>query len=192
MAMALDAADSDHDDALMARFATGDQSAARVLTARHAPRALALARRMLRDEAEAEDVTQEAMFRVWKMAPDWRPGEAQLSTWIHRVAFNLATDRLRRRRSAPLEDAPEPVDEAPVALDGLEAADRATALRRALDALPERQKRAVELRHFDELSNPEIAEALEVSVEAVESLLARGRRALAQSLAPHRRRLGLE
>jgi len=192
MAMALDAAEGDHDDALMARFAAGDQSAARALTARHAPRALALARRMLRDEAEAEDVTQEAMLRVWRMAPDWRPGEAKLSTWIHKVAFNLSTDRLRRRRSAPLEDAPEPVDEAPGALDGLEAADRATALRRALDALPERQKRAVELRHFDELSNPEIAEALEVSVEAVESLLARGRRALAQSLAPHRRRLGLE
>jgi len=190
--MALDAAGMAHDDALMARFAAGDQSAARMLTARHAPRAMALARRMLRDEAEAEDVTQEAMLRVWKMAPDWRPGEAKLSTWVHRVTFNLSTDRLRRRRSVPLEAAPEPVDHNPGALAGLEEADRATALRQALDALPDRQKRAVELRHFDELSNPEIAEALEVSVEAVESLLARGRRALAQSLAPQRRRLGLE
>ena len=190
--MALDAAGAEHDDALMARFAAGDQSAARVLTARHAPRSLALARRMLRDEAEAEDVTQEAMLRVWRMAPDWRPGEAKLSTWLHRVTVNLATDRLRRRRSAPLEAAPEPVDEAPGALAELEAADRASALRRALGALPERQKRAVELRHFDELSNPEIAAALEVSVEAVESLLARGRRALAKSLAPQKRRLGLD
>lgn len=190
--MALDATGEEGDDALMALFAAGDQSAARALTLRHAPRALALARRMLRDEAEAEDVTQEAMLRVWRLAPDWRPGEAKLSTWIHRVTFNLSTDRLRRRRSASLETAPEPVDDAPSALSGLEAADRATALRLAVNALPERQKRAVEMRHFDELSNPEIAEALEVSVEAVESLLARGRRALARSLTPQRRGLGLE
>lgn len=190
--MALDAAGEEHDDALMARFAAGDQSAARVLTMRHAPRALALSRRMLRDEAEAEDATQEAMLRVWKMAPDWRPGEAKLSTWIHRVTFNLCADRLRRRRSVPLEAAPEPVDDAPGALAGMEAEDRAAALRQAVEALPERQKQAIEMRHFDELSNPEIAEALEVSVEAVESLLARGRRALARSLTPQRRRLGLE
>ena len=88
------------EDALMLRFAQGDQSAARDLAARRLPAVFALARRMLRDDAEAEDVAQEAMLRLWKIAPDWRPGEARVGTWLHRVALNLCYDRLRRDRSA--------------------------------------------------------------------------------------------
>jgi RNA polymerase sigma-70 factor (ECF subfamily) len=176
----------DPDAALLGAYAAGDPFAARALTGRLAPRVLALARRMLADEAEAEDVTQEAMMRLWKIAPDWRAGEAKVSTWLHRVAANLCLDRLRRRPTLPLDAAPEPPDPAPGALDALTAADRAAALSAALDALPDRQRAAIALRHFEGLGNPAIAEALGVSVEAVESLLARGRRALAAALAPHR------
>ena len=80
---------------------TGDRLAARALTERLVPRVLGYASRMLGgDRAEAEDVTQEAMLRLWRMAPDWRPGEAQVSTWLYRVVTNLCTDR-QRARSAP-------------------------------------------------------------------------------------------
>lgn len=183
--MSFDAQFEESDEALIERFAAGDQSAARALTVRLSPRVLGLATRMLRDTAEAEDVTQEAMMRLWKMAADWRPGEAKPSTWLHRVATNLCIDRLRKRRRAgpPLEDVAEPQDPAPTADARLIAADRASAVTEALNALPDRQQTAIRLRHFEDLSNPDIAAALDVSVEAVESLLSRARRSLAARLA---------
>lgn len=181
----------DADDAtLLARYAAGDRAAARLLTARHAPRVFALARRMLREQAEAEDVTQEAMLRLWRIASDWQPGQAQLGTWLYRVASNLCIDRLRRRREIASDGMPEQADEAPGALAQIEADDRAVALRAALETLPDRQRLAVVLRHFEERSNPEIAEILDTSVEAVESLLGRARRELAARLAPRREELG--
>lgn len=182
--MSFDAQFEETDEALIERFAAGDQSAARALTVRLSPRVLGLATRMLRDATEAEDVTQEAMMRLWKTAAVWRPGEAKPSTWLHRVATNLCIDRLRKRRRAgpPLEDVAEPRDPAPTADARLIAADRASAVSDALNALPERQQRAIRLRHFEDLSNSDIAAALDVSVEAVESLLSRGRRSLAARL----------
>ena len=183
--MSFDAEFEESDEALIERFAAGDQSAARALTVRLSPRVLGLATRMLRDAAEAEDVTQEAMMRLWKTAADWRPGEAKVSTWLHRVATNLCIDRLRKRRRAgpPLEEVAEPPDPEPGADARLIAADRASAVTIALNALPDRQQRAIRLRHFDGLSNPDIAAALDVSVEAVESLLSRARRRMASQLA---------
>ena len=190
--MPFDAGSDAPDDVLIARFAAGDRVAARVLTARHAPRVLALARRMLRDEAEAEDVAQEAMLRLWRGAEAWRPGEAKLSTWLHRVAANLCIDRIRKRGRLSEAEAPETEDESPSALARMAEAERGAALRAALDDLPDRQRQAVLLRHFAELSNPEIAARMDLSVEAVESLVARGRRGLAKALKPRRAGLGLE
>ncbi|MBP7003277.1 sigma-70 family RNA polymerase sigma factor [Amaricoccus sp.] len=179
------------DDELIRRYALGDAVAARMLVERHAPRLLARARRMLGDAAEAEDVTQEAMLRLWRGAAAWRPGEAGAGTWLYRVASNLCLDRLRRRRptGALPDDAP---DGRPAATAALARADRAAALDAALAELPERQRTAIVLRHIEERGNPEIAEALGVSVEAVESLLARGRRALTARLAPRREELELD
>lgn len=188
--MTVHEADED-DDALMARAATGDAGAADVLIARHGPRALALARAMLRDAAEAEDVAQEAMLRLWKQAPRWRAGEARVGTWLHRVVSNLAIDRMRRRRRLSGEEPPEREDESPGALERLGEAQRRAALLEAMDSLPDRQRAALALRHFAEMSNPQIAERLGLSIEAVESLLARGRRGLARRLAPRREALGL-
>jgi RNA polymerase sigma-70 factor (ECF subfamily) len=183
--------DAEADDAsLLARYASGDQAAARLLTARHAPRVFAVARRMLGEQAEAEDVTQEAMLRLWRVAPEWQAGQAALGTWLYRVAANLCIDRLRRRREIASDTLPERADEAPGALARIEADDRATALHAALGALPDRQRLAIVLRHFEERSNPEIAEILDTSVEAVESLLGRARRELAARLAPRREELG--
>lgn len=190
--MAFDAQTEQPDEALLALYAQGDPAAAHALSQRLLPPVLRYAARMLGDMAEAEDIAQEAMLRLWRAAPGWRAGEAKVSTWLWRVAANLCTDRLRRRRGVPLDSVPEPEDGAPGALAAMIAADRMAALDAALAALPERQRQAVVLRHIEGLSNPEIAAVMDIGVEAVESLTARGKRALAAQLAGRRGELGYD
>ena len=190
MEMAFDAQGELSDETLLVLYGNGDGAAARALVARLGPLAYRLAVRMLNDRTEAEDLAQEALVRLWKIAPEWRSGEAKVSTWLYRVVTNLATDRLRRRRGVGLDEAPEVADGAASALERMIDTDRAQALELALAQLPARQRQAVVLRHLEGLSNPEIAAAMEIGVEAVESLTARGRRALAGLLAGRREELG--
>ena len=175
--------EADPDQDLVAGVARGDPAAARALLARKLPRLLALARRMLTDPVEAEDVAQEVMLRVWRQAPRWRPGAARFDTWMHRVALNLCYDRLRRRREPPLESSPDPVDPGPAPDRGLLAADVGARVERAMAGLPHRQREAIVLCHYQELSNIDAAALMGVSIEALESLLARARRALRAALA---------
>lgn len=171
-------------------FAKGDADAARRLSMLLSPRVLGQAYRMLGDQAEAEDVTQEAMLRLWKIAPEWRYGEARISTWLYRVTANLCTDRLRRRRGVPLEDIAEPAAPDPSVPSRMQDAARMRALSDALAQLPERQAQAVALRHLEGLTNPEIGQIMDITVEAVESLTARGKRGLTKALAGQRAELG--
>jgi RNA polymerase sigma factor (sigma-70 family) len=168
---------------LIRRVGAGESRAAEQFVHRHAERLLRLSRRMLNDAAEAEDVAQEVFLRVWKEAPRWKPGGAKFQTWMHRVALNLCYDRLRRRRENPDAEAGLNVaDPAPSAGDAWLERQRAARVRAALAALPDRQRAAIALCHFEEASNIEAAAALGISVDALESLLARGRRALRVSL----------
>ncbi|MCA3509236.1 MAG: RNA polymerase sigma factor [Rhodobacter sp.] len=192
MPMALDALSDVSDEALLVLYANGDPWAARALTLRLAPRLLGFAARMLADRTEAEDVTQEAMLRLWRMAPDWRQGGTGVSTWLYRVASNLCLDRLRKSRPRGLEDVAEPEDAAPGVVARLIEADRMQALDRALAALPDRQRQAIVLRHIEGLTNPEIAAVMDIGVEAVESLVARGKKGLAALLSGQRAELGYE
>ena len=180
------------DEALLVAFGNGDLDAARDLTARLTPRLLGQAFRMLQDRAEAEDVTQEAMLRLWRVAADWRQGEAQVSTWAYRVVANLCLDRLRKRCPVGLDQIAEPEDNAPSVADRMQDQTRLRALADALAAMPDRQAQAVALRHLEGLGNPEIAEIMEITVEAVESLTARGKRTLAALLAGRKAELGFE
>ena len=111
------------------------------------------------------------------------------------MVTNLCTDRLRarkRRQTDALDQVAEPEDSAPGVVASLIEADRMAALTAALAQLPDRQREAVVLRHIEGLTNPEIAEILQIGVEAVESLTARGKRALTAALAGHRQALGYE
>lgn len=193
--MAFDAISEVSDEALLVLYANGDSSGARLLTLRLVPRILGYAARLLNDRAEAEDVAQEAMLRLWRVAPDWRQGEAKISTWLYRVTTNLCTDRLRsrmRRKVVALDDAPDMADAAPGAVAVLIEADRMAALNAALTSLPDRQREAVVMRHIEGLSNPEIADVMDIGIEAVESLISRGKRALVAILAGRQEELGYE
>lgn len=173
----------DPDEDLVRRVGRGDPAAIQALVARKLPRMLSLAQRMLGDPVEAEDVAQEAMLRAWKQAPRWTPGKARFDTWLHRVGLNLCYDRLRRRREVPTEISPDRPDEGPAPDRGVLAAQLGARVDRALAALPERQREAIVLCHYQELTNIEAAGLMSVSVEALESLLSRGRRTLRQTLA---------
>jgi len=193
--MAKDTQTEGSDEALLVLYANGDPDAARLLAQRLVPRVLGYATRILGDRAEAEDIAQEVMLRLWRVAPDWRTGEAQVSTWIYSVAANLCTDRLRavkRKGAQALDAVAEPEDGAPSVVNNLIAMDRRSALQAALARLPDRQRQAVVLRHIEGLSNPQIADVMQIGIEAVESLISRGKRALTSALAGRRQELGYE
>lgn len=169
---------SDPDAELVAGIARGDAEAARAFVARHLNRLHGLAFRLLGNRADAEEVAQDVFMRVWEHAGRWQTGRARFDTWMYRVTVNLCYDRLRRRREMLMDTPPERADNAPDAAQVLHASQVAERVRAALDRLPERQRTAIMLCHHQGLSNPQTAEILGLSVEAVESLLSRGRRKL--------------
>ncbi|MDA1326771.1 MAG: sigma-70 family RNA polymerase sigma factor [Proteobacteria bacterium] len=177
------------DDSLLARIGKGgkggkgnDRNAWTELVGRHLPPVTRYASYVLRDAARAEDVAQETFVRLMRKAPDWENGGATLRTWLFRVALNLCIDIKRSRKFEPIDTAdmlPDPI--------GTEQTDARIDLERivrgAIAALPERQQTAIVLVHYEGFSGTEAADALHITVDALESLLARGRRALRQSLA---------
>jgi RNA polymerase sigma-70 factor (ECF subfamily) len=173
----------DPDAELVARVGTQDPVAVRTLVARKLPRLLALATRMLGDRMEAEDVAQEAFVRIWKQAPNWREGGARFDTWLHRVALNLCYDRLRGQREEPVAELPDQADPAASPDVQFENRTRDEQIRVALAALPARQREALVLNYYQELSNIEAAALMGITVDALESLLARARRNLRAQLA---------
>ena len=177
---------SDDVAAPVVRVSEGDVAAYRELVRRHAAKLTHYARRLLRDETEAEDVVQETCLRLWQRAQDYSP-EARVTTWLHRIAHNLAVDRLRARgrwqTPSDDEDDVEAIS-APQARQ-LETKRKVLTLEAAWAELPERQAAALALVHLDGLSGSEAASVLGVSEDALESLLARARRALKAQLARH-------
>lgn len=171
----------DSDEALMARVARGDQPAFRVLARRHLPAIVRLARRILGNSADAEDVAQEAMLRVWTHAPRWQP-LAAFKTWLTRVVVNLCLDRKRRAPWVELEAAGEIVDSAPVASELAETDERERLLQAAIADLPDRQRTAIVLTYSEGMSNAQVADILDTSVSAVETLLVRGKQNLRHAL----------
>jgi RNA polymerase sigma-70 factor (ECF subfamily) len=170
------------DQYLMAEVAMGSEPAFRELAGRHAGWALGLAGRLVGNPADAEDVVQEAMLRVWINAPQWRP-EAAFKTWFYRVVVNLAIDWRRRKPLRPLADAGEPADPRPDPQSALAQGQAADQVAAAVADLPDRQRAALVLSYYEGVGNSEVASLLGVSVGAVEGLLVRARRTLRERLA---------
>jgi RNA polymerase sigma-70 factor (ECF subfamily) len=171
----------DSDEALMARIARGDEPAFRALASRHLPAMLGLARRILGNAADAEDVAQEAMLRVWIHAPRWQP-LALFRTWLTRVVVNLCLDRKRRAPWVALDAAGEIADPAPGASEKAERDERDRMVAAAIAELPARQRAAIVLTYGDGMSNAQVADILGTSVSAVETLLVRGKQNLRGAL----------
>jgi RNA polymerase sigma-70 factor, ECF subfamily len=170
------------DEGLMANIAEGDRGAFQHLVERHLDRAVRLAQRIVGNRSDAEEVAQEAFLRVWTTAPRWRLDGALFRTWFSRVLVNLCIDRKRRPTMAPLEAAGDPPDPAMGAEQRLYQSQEAAAVAAAVAELPERQRAALALCYWQEMSNAEAAEVLSLSVGAVESLLVRARRTLRVTL----------
>lgn len=170
------------DDALMAKVAEGDARAFEEVVNANLSRVVAVARRVLGSDGDAEDVAQEALLRLWRQAEKWEPGRARIATWLYRVTVNLSIDRLRRRSETVEADPPEQVAEADQQLH-MEEDELRRHMDAALQELPERQRLALVLFHYEGLAMAEAAGIMETSVEALESLLARARRTLKKQLA---------
>lgn len=177
------------DASLLARLAAGDRAAFALLVGRHLPSVLATARRMLRDEAEAEDMAQEALIRLWRNAGTVEVGPAGIRPWLRRVVANLCIDRVRSSRATEVTDEVPETPVAPTQLRRLEQQDLAARVDRALARLPDRQRQALVLFHYEGMSQVEVGRLLGVSDEAVESLLSRARRALKATLQDEWRQL---
>ena len=169
---------NDPDIALMLAFQNGDEPAFEQLVLKHQKAVLNVVYRYLGDRSRAEDGAQDVFIKVYRARHSYKP-QAKFSTWLYRIAVNHCLNELRSRKSAPAGPAPiddvleENVAHTPDA--GLNRADLQRAVKEAIDALPENQRVAVILARYEELSYEEIAEAMQVSLEAVKSLLFRAK-----------------
>lgn len=169
---------TDDDRALLDRVKARDGNAFRLLVERHLPAVLGVARRILRDAAEAEDVAQEALLKLWQSGAGLELGAGGVRPWLRRVTSNLCIDRIWSGRRTDVTDKVPDQEVAATQLDALVEGDLAARVELALKGLPERQRQALVLFHYEGLSQVEIGQLLGVSDEAVESLLSRARRAL--------------
>ncbi|HXF49154.1 MAG TPA: sigma-70 family RNA polymerase sigma factor [Verrucomicrobiae bacterium] len=159
------------DRELVARFKSGDQAAFAQLVRLYQKRVYAVAFRMVRDEEEAKDLTQEVFVKMYKALNDYR-GEASVFTWAYRATVNLSINHLRRKKIiswVPLLEAEEKPVEPKEGLGDLESTRLKQAIAEAVKKLPPKQRAIFILRHYDELGNEEIAQIVGKSVGAVKA-----------------------
>ena len=175
-----------NDQDLMRRTAKGDKTAYSAFLIRHLDAVVNFAMRYVGQRTDAEDIAQEAFMRVWQKAKHWqqKPGVSPRS-WLYRITYNLCIDALRRQRPNVSLDA------LTLSADPYSNPERRTLcdaqmaqLEMALSHLNIRQYTALSLCVFSGLNNKEAAAAMEITIEALESLLARARRALRKYLQP--------
>ncbi|MFT3989758.1 RNA polymerase sigma factor [Aestuariivirga sp.] len=181
------------DAELLHAAAARDAQAFRELVSRYYQPVYRLTWRLTGGHADTEDIAQEAFLKLWQNPSQVRQAGA-LRGWLMRVASNAVIDRARRKPHNPLDDVPEVQDPAPSAGAELDRSAAARAIDRRIAALPDRQRLALTLVHFEGMTNIDAASVLEISIDAVKSLLARARRALRESLKGEWRQLleGLE
>jgi len=177
----------DEDKELLDRMSAGEEAAFRLLVVRHIDRAYAIALRIVGNAADAEDVVQDTMLKVWTHRGRWQHGRAKFSTWLYRVVSNRCIDLRRKPRTENVDVVPEVADSKPDASSIIERAEMSDLLEAAMQRLPEQQRIAVIFSYHENMSNGEIAEVMDTTVAAVESLLKRGRQQLRELLRRHER-----
>jgi RNA polymerase sigma-70 factor, ECF subfamily len=160
------------------RMIAGDAEGLAALYARHGGLVYSLALRIVRDQGDAEDVTQEVFVQAWCQADRFDTRRGSVAAWLLTVTRTRAIDLLRRRRTRPqpARDAVEHEawDDAPPQDVLVEFTERATAIRAALESLPLVQRLTIELAFFDGLTHTEIAEQLEIPLGTVKTRVRQG------------------
>ena len=177
--------DKNNDEILMQLISKGDANAFATLLQKHLQKTVRMAIRIVGSKAEAEDVAQEAFIRLWKYAPNWKTkeeGGAKFTTWFYRVVTNLCIDYTRKRKMVALDNIQEPKSEGIEILTQMERYEKYDKLAEFVSLLPDRQRIALTLCFYEEMSNKEAAETMGITVKALESLLVRARRKLKDKL----------
>ncbi len=171
------------DDELLALMQRDDTGAYRTLVERHIDRAYGVALRVIKNAADAEDVTQDAFVKAWQKRYEWQSGRAKFSTWLYRVIVNRCIDKLRVPDCEWIENVPEPADDSEDALSGILRQRLYVELEQALSELPSLQRLALTLSYHEALSCSEVSEVMGTTLYAVESLLKRGKQGLRKLMA---------
>jgi RNA polymerase sigma-70 factor (ECF subfamily) len=169
------------DEQLMCAAAEGDMDAFETLVRRHQDPAVNFATRMLSDPHAAHDAAQEAFLRILEKADRYRP-IAKFRTYLFSVLRRICIDHYRKHRPHSSGDLAWEENGGHSPEDALIRDERAAAVRQAIDRLPERQKTALILQHYEEMSYEQVAEVMDCTPRAVDSLLVRARRKLENSL----------
>ncbi len=164
----------------MVAIGQGDEGALRMLMQRHTPPLYSYAMRLSGSAAAAEDLLQDTWLNVWQKAASYKPNRAQVTTWLHRIVYHRFIDQRRRRRKHEQLDTVADTSVSDTSSMPNDAA--ADQLRNALEQLNEAQRSALLLRYAQGFGNADIAHIMGSSVRAVESLLARAKKKLHQSL----------
>ncbi len=154
----------DEDEPLLDRMAANDEAAFRILVERHIDRAFGIALRIVGSRADAEDVVQDTLLKVWTHRGRWQHGRAKFSTWLYRVITNRCIDIRRRPRTDDVDAIPEPMDSRPDAVSAMQRNEVTTMLEHAMQLLPEQQRIAVIFSYHEDMSNSEIAEVMNTTV----------------------------
>lgn len=172
------------DAALMAHISSGNRNAFNTFLSRHLTAVVQFAKCYLSSQADAEDIAQETFFRVWRKSASWKPQGYSPRSWIYRIAYNLCIDEIRRRPAVDTGKESSYENDLYNEIDSLdmkiESDSELKRLVLSLKKLPERQRTAITLCAFHGLSNKEASSAMDISIDALESLLSRGRRQLRQ------------
>ena len=170
------------DEELMLAIGNGDESAFHTVVRAHQKSLSHYTFRILGNQKDTEDITQETFLRLWKNAGKWQPAKSKLTTWLHRIAHNLCIDHVRKKSNAETEELDDNAASDSELNTTLEQSNDLERLSKAMASLPENQKNALVLCHYQGFSNKEAAKIMGISVKAVESSIARAKRSLRKLL----------
>jgi RNA polymerase sigma-70 factor, ECF subfamily len=175
------------DEELMQAICNGDQSAYQTIVKQHLKSISHYAFRILGNQKDTEDITQEAFLKLWINAKKWQPEKTKLTTWLHRITYNLCIDYLRKHSKTQTQESVE--EEKETQEDWQDSQDdsddrksQEQQLKAAINSLPENQRSALMLCHYSGFSNKEAAVIMNISVKALESAIARAKRSLRKQL----------
>ncbi|MBI3631111.1 MAG: sigma-70 family RNA polymerase sigma factor [Candidatus Sungbacteria bacterium] len=180
----VEANDNTLDDAwLLSRITQGDHDAFAQLVRRHAPRFFRVACRFTGNGTESEDIVQDAFLKIWERPDLWKSDRnTAFTTWFYRIVVNQCLDLAKKKRPVGLVDEQSIEDGRITQEQSMIEQERSTLVEREIARLPERQRTALNLCFYEELSNKEAAEIMGVGLKALQALLMRAKATLKNEL----------